>query len=77
MGEALWCVHVLGPDTLIAQPDQATAETRAKAWQESWDAYLAKKNDSSPFDPTITYAAEQWPYTAEAHARDSQGALLT
>ena len=66
----LWCVHVLGPDSLIAQPDQATAEQRAKAWQESWDAYLAKKGNSSPYDPKISYVAEVWPYTATAHARD-------
>ena len=66
----LWCVHVIGPDTLIAQPDLATAESRAKKWQEEWDAYLAKKGDSSPFDPKITWQVEGWPYTREAHARD-------
>jgi hypothetical protein len=66
----LWCVHLHGPDTLIAQPDLATAEARAKKWQKEWDAYLAKKGDSSPFDPKITWQAEEWPYSAKAHAHD-------
>lgn len=68
MSDKLWCVHVLGPDSVIAQPDQVTAEARAKKWQEEWDAYLAKKNDASPNDPTITWQAEEWPWDAESHA---------
>ncbi len=66
----LWCVHVYGPDSVIAQPDQSTAEARAKKWQEAWDAYLAKKGDSSPFDPKITWVAEAWSGSAKSHAAD-------
>lgn len=64
----LWCVAVHGPGSVIAQPDQATAEARAKAWQEAWDAYLVKRGDISPNDPTITYVAEPWPWSAKDHA---------
>ncbi len=30
--DALWCVHVLGPDSIIAQPDYPTAVRRAQQW---------------------------------------------
>jgi hypothetical protein len=65
-----WCVHVLGPDTVIAQPDEATARERAAKWQAGWDAYLAKRGDSSPNDPKITWQAAPWPHSPKAHARD-------
>ena len=55
---------------VIAQPDQTTAETRAKKWQEEWDAYLDKKGDRSPNDPTITWKAEEWPWGAKDHTAD-------
>ncbi len=70
MSKPLWCIHVLGPDSLIAQPDEATARERAAKWQAEWDAYLATKTDRSPYEPTITWQAEVWPLTSGAHARD-------
>lgn len=64
----LWCVHVYGPDSVIAQPNEGIARERAKAWQYGWDRYLATRSDRSPYKPTVTYVAEPWPHSAKSHA---------
>lgn len=65
---ALWCVHILGPDTMIAQPDRETAERRAAEWNRMF-AELGAKN-SSPHDPKLEARVVAWPYTAASHAAD-------
>lgn len=66
----LWCVRVLGPDSVIAQPDKEKAEERAKVWQYGWDRYMAtrEKRSPSPYEPQISYVVEPWPWSAKAHA---------
>ena len=60
----LTCVHVLGPDTLIAQPDMETAKRRA----EEWNASFPKRR--VPNDIVFRCEVEPWPYSAKAHADD-------
>ena len=64
----LWCVHVLGPDTVIAQPDKQTAEKRAG----EWNAGIAKMQarDPSQYDPKLECVVEPWPWTADGHAKE-------
>lgn len=66
MTAKLWCVHVQGPDSLIAQPDRETADKRAAEWQAGFDAMLAR--DPSPNDPVLKAVVIEWPYTSRAHA---------
>jgi hypothetical protein len=64
----LWCVHVLGPDTIIAQPSKAVAEARAALWNEDF-AKLAAEREPSPYWPVVECRAEVYPYSATGHAR--------
>lgn len=65
-GPELWCVHVLGPDSLIAQPDKASAERRAAEYNEQFRRLLSR--DPSPNDPVLRAEVEVWPWVPEAHA---------
>ncbi len=64
----LWCIHVQGPDSLIAQPDRETADKRAAEWQAGFDALMAR--DPSPNDPVLKAAVIEWPGAADSHAED-------
>lgn len=66
--QALWCVHIHGPDSLIAQPDLETAERRAKEWGAMFRDIMA--NNPSPYDPLLRAVVIRWPGTAETHAED-------
>jgi len=56
----MWAIHVQGPDTIIAQPDKATAESRAAQWQKAIDDWLATRI-ASPYYPTIKYVVVKYP----------------
>src|SRR5690606_35641309 len=74
-GETLWCVHVLGPDTVIPQPDKATAEKHAAKWNAQiakMFAQIAKMFERRPrteLDSILECVVEPWPYDAEGHAK--------
>jgi hypothetical protein len=59
----LWGVHVYGPDTVIAQPDEETAMRRAHEWNK------VVPKPKHPNDPLILCVAEPWPHNAEGHAK--------
>lgn len=63
----LWCVHVLGPDTIIPQPSRAVAEARAELWNGDIEEMMNRKGPSA-FDPVIRCVAEPYPYSAKGHA---------
>lgn len=60
--ELHWCVHIYGPDDVIAMPSKERADRQAatinfsvgRHWQEN--------------DPEIYAIAELWPYSPESHA---------
>ena len=62
---ALWCVHVIGPDDVYAEPSHAAAIASAEKLNLSlWS------RDNAP-DDVICYAyADVWPWSAERHASD-------
>jgi hypothetical protein len=64
----LWCIHVIGPDTLIAQPDFWTAAERAAKWSAGMVA--SHQRDPSPYDPCMYCNVEPWPNSPIAHAKD-------
>lgn len=65
-GHDLWCVHVLGPGSVIAQPDYETAIKRAKEWNRQIDEMMSR--NPHPYDPIIHCNVSPWPYSAEGHA---------
>ncbi len=65
----LWCVHIQGPDDLIAFPDQASAEREAAVINEAMERHAATR-EPSPNWPTLKAVAAVWPWSAEAHAAD-------
>lgn len=78
-----WCVHVVGPDDLIAMPDYATAERAAGRFNAWWKRYLARRGETDgvglPESPAVV---RPWPYDtghpaalAELQADDSEGWL--
>jgi hypothetical protein len=58
----LWCVHVLGPDDVLAAPSHDAAATHA---HELNKAVLGRV--SAPDDVLCFAYAAPWPYSAEAH----------
>ena len=60
--EGPWCVHVQGPDDLLAMPSKDAADLEA--------AKINKRvgRDWEPGDPEINAIATIWPYSVEAHA---------
>src|SRR5688572_1530934 len=66
-GHELWCVHVHGPGTIIAQPDYATAVRRAQEWIAVF-AKVRESREPSPYGPIMHCNVEPWPYGPEAHA---------
>lgn len=60
---ALWCVHVIGPDDLYAEPSHASAVASAEKLNRAvWS------RDNAPDDVTCFAYADTWPWSSEAHA---------
>ena len=59
----LWCVRVIGPDELYAEPSHASAVANAEKINRS----LWSRADA-PLDVTCFAYADTWPYSAEQHA---------
>lgn len=78
-----WCVHIVGPDDLIAMPDYATAERAAGRFNDWWKRYLEQRGETDgvglPESPAVV---RPWPYStghpealAELQADDPDGWL--
>lgn len=66
---SLWCVHILGPDDVIAYPDRQSAEREAAVINDA----MAKLIVSRPADdnwPMLKAIAAIWPHSPESHAQD-------
>lgn len=59
----LWCVHVIGPDDVYAEPSHAAAVASA----EKLNRVLWSRPDA-PDDVACYAYADVWPWSAEAHA---------
>lgn len=62
---ALWCVHVIGPDDVYAEPTHAAAVAHAEKLNT---AIWSRPN--VPDDVTCFAFADVWPWSDEAHAED-------
>lgn len=60
----LWCVHVLGPDDVMAAPSHLAAVTRAR---EMNDAVFKRAGTHDVL--CFAYAAP-WPHSKASHAED-------
>lgn len=69
MADELWCVHVLGPDSLIAMPDLETADRRAVEWNSMFGKIAAERGHN-PFDPKCSAVVEKWTGSAKTHAEE-------
>jgi hypothetical protein len=67
--ETLWAMHVLGPDDIVAMPDQATAEAKA-AEVNAIAEMLRQRPTASDLDPHLSAAVIEWTGTAAEHAAD-------
>jgi len=65
----LWCVHVLGPDDVIAAPSHDAAATHA---HELNKALFSRRG---PDDVLCFAYAAPWPHSKDAHAEDVKGWL--
>jgi len=61
----LWCVHVYGPDDLVATGSQFKALELANRINTSLAAMERTENDAY-----MVATVEEWPYSADAHAAD-------
>lgn len=60
----LWCIHVYGPDEIIAQPSRDIALDRAAEWADEWE----RGGDKDLDDPAVRFVVEPWPYSTESHS---------
>jgi hypothetical protein len=65
----LWCVWVMGPDTIIAQPTRRLAEARAALWQESIDRRFIQ-DPPTEYDPCVYCVVKPWEGSADSHAEN-------
>ena len=65
----LWCVHIIGPDDVIAYPDKAAAETEAAALNAMFAVEAAKHHGDANW-PACRAEVILWPYSAGAHDVD-------
>jgi hypothetical protein len=63
----LWCVHIIGPDDVIAYSDRAAAESSAAEINDAL-AVEEERHKGDPNWPACRAEALLWPYGAEAHA---------
>ena len=59
----LWCVHILGPDDVLAAPSHDAAATHAHELNKHLHARVSTPNDVL----CCAYAAP-WPYSESSHA---------
>lgn len=63
----LWCVHILGPDDVLAAPCHEAAVIQARVFNQS----LFGIKVSPKLDDVLCFAyAAPWPHSKEAHAED-------
>lgn len=74
----LWCIHVPGPDDILAMPSKEVADNFAARHNAAMDEYWAALERSKTefqlqFYPpleSIKALVIEWPYDAESHARE-------
>ena len=61
----LWCIHILGPDDIIAAP------TYGEAIERAYELNLSiHERDHEPKDLLCYAYVAPWPYSKEEHAKD-------
>ncbi|MDR3535229.1 MAG: hypothetical protein P4L71_01890 [Acetobacteraceae bacterium] len=68
--QTLWCIHIPGPDDVIAQPDRETANRAAEAHNAAIERHWAQfpRTDDDPPKSALMAVVKPWPWSATAHA---------
>lgn len=69
----LWCVHISGPDDVIACVSLSEAQRVAIRINQQWQA----RHDPSPNDPMLVAEVARWPYSSAAHGAAIDGRKAT
>lgn len=68
---SLWCVHILGPDTVIAARSLDEAETQRDRIQKTIQGIEERlPPDPNGYFPKMRAEVAPWPHSAVSHARD-------
>lgn len=66
--EALWAVHIQGPDDIVAEVSREVADSNAKGLNDWYEA-RTKDDDYDPATfPRVHAEVIPWPFDREAHA---------
>lgn len=65
----LWCVHIIGPDDVIAYPDRAAAEREVAIINTALQRRLCGREADENW-PTLYATVAPWPHDAQSHAAD-------
>lgn len=65
--DELWCLHVYGPDDLIAAPSKDEAEAKAAELRRFLGQFQPVNDENMP---KIRIEVERWPHSAASHASE-------
>jgi hypothetical protein len=65
----LWCIFVIGPGSIIAQPSSAVAKARAELWNGDIEKMLSER-EVSEYDPIVYCVPKPWTGSVEDHAAE-------
>lgn len=71
MDPELWCVLIIGPDTVIAAESREEADARCADIQKTIEFVVARlPPDPKSYFPKMSAEVIPWPHSAESHARN-------
>lgn len=65
MTRELWCLHIEGPDDVLAAPSREAAQEAAERLQQWLDA-----RPKHELDPLVRCVVEPWPHSELLHTQD-------
>lgn len=68
MSDTLWCIHVDGPDDVIAAPSYTEAARRCLEINAEIVKYFGPELATDENMPWIFARPDTWPWSAESHA---------
>lgn len=64
----LWCVHIKGPDDVLAAPSRRAAEERCWKLNDHFEKMAA--GDATREEVLLKAVVDLWPHSPEQHAKD-------
>ena len=62
-----WALHINGPDDVIAMPDKATAEAKAKEFNELAERHRNRPDARPDVEPHMSAEVMEWEWSPEEH----------